>query len=118
MTVADPIVSPVMMPVVLPIVAVAGLLMLHVPPEVSMVSVLLMPIQTLGPPEIVMACKADVHEKTSMTASSVIFFIRCSLVGLRNRVPNKGNIIIGRKENGAMILCHCAISCKSKYELF
>lgn len=98
MTVAEPIVSPVMMPVVAPMVAAAGLLMLQVPPEVSIVSVLLMPIQMLGPPEIVMARNADVHAKNSMTASNVIFFIRNSPVGLRNRVLFKGNIIIGRKK--------------------
>lgn len=89
MAVAEPIVSPIMMPVVLPIEAVAGLLMLHVPPEVSMESVLLMPMQTLGTPEIVMACKADVHAITSMTASSVIFFIRYSMVGLKKGYQSK-----------------------------
>lgn len=93
---AEPIASPVMVPVVAPMVAAAGLLMLHVPPEVSMESVLLMPMQMLGPPEIVMARKADVHAKDSMAASIVIFFIRYFLVGLRNRVHIKGNIIVGR----------------------
>lgn len=77
MTVAEPIVRPVIIPVALPMVAIAGLLVLQVPPVVSTVIVLGIPTHRLGPPEMVIALTRKELAKASTNKSA--FFMKVVL---------------------------------------
>ena len=75
--VVTPVESPVTMPVAMLTVATAGVELVHVPPGVLLVSVIVLPSQTADGPDIGPWAKDDAHSSSAIMVSLQCFIIFC-----------------------------------------